>query len=326
MAALTSELRVQAGTQTVWGTSVTPTVLLRGVTRCNLAPDQEVKILNDLTLNLSGGDTPVMTRNGGGGTLEGWASYDDLAYYLDAMFGQATPGVGPTYARPYLAPVTSVAAPRILSIVHGDANVGAYRLTGAVGNKMTLRIQPATEATISMDFIGATIEPTTLATGLTTRTVVPIMGGDVNAMFLDNWAGTMGTTALTKCTLRSLELTVNANRKNRYCVGALTAADYITMPWDGTLDLMLEWNSVSKGMVDTLVNGAAGKHQFDVNLTGGTSKTLRIQFAGTIDQAPTIFEDDDGVVATRLRLRNTYHPTFANWLKITSGAALQTLA
>ena len=60
----TSELRVQAGKQTVWTTGVTPTVLLRGLTGCKIKPDQEVNILSDLTLNLTGGDTPVITKSG----------------------------------------------------------------------------------------------------------------------------------------------------------------------------------------------------------------------------------------------------------------------
>lgn len=326
MPATTTELRVQAGKQTVWTTGVTPTVILRGVTGCKIAPDQEVKVLSDLTLNLTGGDTPVVTRNGGGGSVEGWASYEDLAYFLDSMFGEATPGASPAYLRSYAAPVSTLPTPRILSLVHGEGTVGAYRLIGGVGNSLTLKIQPGSETTFTEEFIGAAVDPLALQTGLSIRTVTPIMPGDVTTMFLDTWAGTMGTTALTKCALRSLTLTVNANRQNRYCVGALTAGDYITMPWDGTLDLMLEWNSTSKAVIDETVGGAAAKRQFEINFSGGTNKTFKLQFAGTVSQAPGIFEDDDGVVAASLQLRGTYHGTFANWIKMAVGAAVQTLA
>lgn len=326
MPATTTELRVQAGKQTVWTTGVTPTVVLRGLTGCKINPDQEIKVLSDMTLNMTGGDTPVVLRNGGGANVDGWASYEDLAYWLDTTFGEATAGASPAYSRPYAAPITTLPSPRILSLVHGEANIGAYRLIGGVGNSFTLKMEVGTETTFSTELIGAAVDPTTLTGALATRVVTPIMPGDVTTMFLDSWAGTMGTTALTKCNLRNLTLTVNANRQNRYCVGSLSASDYITKPWDGTLDLLLEWNSVSKALIDEMVGGAAAKRQFEVNFSGGTNKTLKIQFAGTVSEAPGIFEDDDGVVAASFKLKGTYHPTFANWLKLALASATQTMA
>lgn len=326
MPVTTTELRVQAGKQTAWTTGVTPTVLLRGVTGCKITPDQEVKVLSDLTLNLAGGDTPVITRNGGAGSMEGWASYEDLAYLLDAMFGEATAGTGPGYKRDYAAPISTLPTPRMLSLVHGDGSVGAYRLIGAVGNSFTLKIAPGVETTWTEDLIGAAVDPVSLASSLSIRTVTPIMAGDIATMFLDAWSGTMGATALTKCTLRSLTLTVNANRQNRYSVGSLTAGDYITNPWDGTLDLLLEWNSVSKAVIDEMVGGAAAKRQFELNAAGGTNKAFKLQFAGTVSEAPGIFEDDDGVVAASIKLKNTYHGTLANWLKMSLTGAVQTMA
>jgi hypothetical protein len=310
----------------VWTTGVTPTVALRGVTGFKIKPDQQIDILSDMLLNYSGGDTPVVARNGGGGSVDGWASYEDLAYWLDNFFGQATPGAGPGYARAYAAPITTLPTLRALSLVHGDAAVGAYRLIGGIGNTFTLKQEVGKELIFSQELIGSTIDATTLAGALSVRTVTPIVSGDVSTMFLDNWAGTVGSTALTKCTLRNLTLTVNANRQNRYCVGALAAADYITKPWEGTLDLMLEWNSVSKGLIDTMVGGAKSMHQFEVNYSGGTNKTLKVQFAGTVSEAPDIFQDNDGVVAVGLKLKNTYHPTFANWLKMSLNNAVATLA
>ena len=322
----TSELRVQAGKQTVWTTGVAPTVLLRGLTGCKINPDQEINILSDLTLNLTGGDTPVITKNGGGASVEGWASYEDLGYWFDTMFGEATAGASPGYARAYAAPVTTLPSPRIISLVHGDGTVGAYKLIGGIGNTLTFKVSPTKESTFSVDLIGSTVDPATLQTGLATRAVIPVMAGDVTTMFLDTWAGTMGTTALTKCSLRDLALTINSNRQNRYCVGGVNASDYITKPWDGMLDLLLEWNATSKALIDEMVGGAAAKRQFEINFSGGTNKALKLQFAGTLNAPPSIFEDDDGVIAVKLQMKNTYHPTFANWFKAVVTAAVQTLA
>jgi hypothetical protein len=326
MPAVTTELRVQAGKQTVWTTGVAPTVALRGVTGCKIKPDQEIQVLSDMQLGLAGGDSPFVARNGGGGSADGWATYEDLAYWLDAMMGEATPGAGPGYLRSYAAPIATLPTPRILSLVHGEANVGAYRLVGGIVNSFTLKLEVGKELTFNAELIGSAVDATTVSGVLSTRTVTPIVSGDVATVFLDNWAGTMGATALTKCFLRSMTLTVNANRQNRYCIGSLSAADYLTKTWDGMLDVMLEWNSTSKAVIDAMVGGAASKQQIELNFSGGTNKTLKLQFAGTVNESPDIFVDDDGVVAVGLKLKNTYHPTFANWLKIALASATATLA
>ena len=185
MPAVTTDLRVQAGTQSVWGTGVTPTVALRGITGCKIKPDQQIDILSDMLLNYAGGDTPVVARNGGGGSVDGWASYEDLAYWLDNFFGQATPGAGPGYARAYAAPITTLPTLRLLSLVHGDATVGAYRLIGGIGNSFTLKQEVGKELIFSQELIGSTVVRSV-------RTVRPIVSGDVSTMFLGRIVGAHG--------------------------------------------------------------------------------------------------------------------------------------
>ena len=71
MATNMTELRVQAGKQTVWGTGVIPTVMLRGITEFKVKPEQEVKELNDLNLNFAGADNQELVTVGGGGSFSG---------------------------------------------------------------------------------------------------------------------------------------------------------------------------------------------------------------------------------------------------------------
>lgn len=326
MPVMSTDLRLQAGKQSVFATGVTPTVALRGITGFKVKPEQELKVLNDLQLNLAGGDTAVIASNGGTASLDGWATYEDLAYWFDSLFGEATPGGSPGYSRAYAAPITTQPTPRIQTLMHGDATVGAYQLIGAIVNDLTFKVEVKKEATFNTNLIGNSVAAGTLAGALTTRTVTPIMAGDIQTLFLDAWAGTMGTTALTKCFLRYLELNVKANRSTRYCVGNLAAQDYVTRPWDGTLKLRLEWNATSKAVIDEMVGGAAAKRQFEANFSGGTNKTLKLQFAGSIMESPDIFEDDDGVVSASFTLKNTYQGTFANWFKATLVNAVSALA
>lgn len=324
MATNMTELRVQAGKQTVWGTGVIPTVMLRGITEFKVKPEQEVKELNDLNLNFAGADNQELVTVGGGGSFSGWASYQDLPYWLDSLFGEATPGAGPGYLRSYAAPIATAPAPRVQSLVYGDGTVGAYQLIGGVLSEFGMKMEPKKELTVTGTLIGSATAADTLE-ALSTRTVDPIMAGDVQTLFLDTWAGTMGGAALTKCYLRSMDLSLRTARKTRYCVGSVTASDYIHMPWEGTLKVKLEWNSVSKAIIDEIVGGTAAQRQFEANWSGGTNKTMKLQFAGTIAESPEIFEDDDGVVTTSFTLRRTYHATFANWCKMTVANAVATL-
>lgn len=324
MATNMTELRVQAGKQVSWATGVTPTVMLRGITEFKVKPEQEIQELNDLNLNFAGADNQELISNGGGGSFSGWASYEDLPYWLDSLFSDATPGAGPGYSRAYAAPVATAPSPRIMSLVYGDGTVGAYQLVGGVLSEMTLRLEPKKEITVSGTLIGSSIAADALES-LTTRTVTPIMAGDVTGLALDAWAGTMGATALDDCYLRSMELSIRTNRTLRYCVGSLSASDYIHKPWESTLKIKLEWNATSKAIIDAMVGGATTQRQFEAEFSGGTNKTLQIQYAGTIAEPPEIFEDDDGVVTTTLTLRRTYHSTFANWCKMAVANAVATL-
>lgn len=312
------ELRVQIGKQTVFGTGVTPTAALRGVTSFKMKPNQENKTLSDMQLSMAGGDTSVIASLGGAADMEGWASYEDIPYLFDGVLGEATPSGSGTYTRDWAAPVTTsgIVAPRLSSFTHGDASVGAYQLIGGMPSELTLKHAPKAEMTYTAPLIGANTAVDALET-LTTRTVTPIMAADVSALTLDAWAGTMGTTSLTKCYLRNLELNIKPNRKLRWCFGSQSASDHVTEPWMGTLALLLEWNATSKAIIDELVGGTATKRQFSATWTNG-SQSLRIQFAGVIKGEPEVFADDDGVVSVRFTMERLYHGTFANWLKIRS--------
>lgn len=319
------ELRVQIGKQSAFGTAVTPTAAMRGVTAFKIAPDQDNRVLTDMQLSMAGGDTAVIASLGGGGSMEGWASYEDIPYILDGIFGVATPSGGGPYTRNYAAPVTTsgIVAPRMSSFTHGDATIGAYQLVGGIPSELTLKMTPKTEVTYTCPLIGASVAVDALES-LTTRAVTPIMAGDVSSLYLDAWAGTMGSTALTKCYLRNLELNVQTQRKLRYCVGSLAASDHVTSPWMGTLSVLLEWNATSKAIIDEMVGGTAAKRQFQCTWTNGT-QTLTLQFAGVIKGKPEIFDDDDGVVSVRFSMERLYHGTFANWIKLASVNSVSTL-
>ena len=327
MAVMTRELRVQVGSESTWGTSVKPTALLRGVEEFSIQAEPDIRMLDDMTLALAGSAQAVVASNAASATGRGWASYEHLPYWLDALFGTATPGAGPGYARAYAAPITAVtaiASMRKLTIVHGDSTVGGYALAGGIVNSLTLTGEPKEPLQWQVELIGMKAEAKENET-LSVGAVNPIVGAHLATVKWDAWSGTMGASALANCSLRSFELTVTPNRTLRHCFGSLTANDYSEAAWDGTLRLSLEFNATTKTDVTSIIGGTLTQKQVEINWAS-SSLAMQVQFAGTVMEAPELFSDDDGIVTADVTLTRTYHSTFANWLKMSVTNAVASLA
>jgi len=314
MPALTRELRVQVGTQSGgFTTGVAPTVQLRGIEELQLRSKNKVTMLEDMTLGLAGASQAVVGSVGGEGSVKAWMSYEHIGYWLDNLFGQATPsGAGP-YTRNYAAPGATAPTPRILSIVKGNSAVGAYQLVGGLLSSMTLRMELEEPLRLQGDLVGNKIAADTLE-ALSDVAVNPIMASQVASIKMDAWGGTMGTTTLTACQVRMMELMVQPDRALRPCFGSLTRDSYAERAWDGSLKLSLEFDGTSKTDIDAIIGGTLTQKQVEINFADST-RSLKLQFAGTVADDLELFGDDDGVVTAEFTLTRTYHTTFANWFK-----------
>lgn len=318
MTVMTRELRVQVGTQTDFTTGATPTVVLKGIEELSFDPGMETEVLEDMTMGLAGGNDSVINGFAPTASFSGWATYEQLPYWFDNLFGEATPaGEGP-YTRNYAAPVTVLPDPRILSIVYG-AGSAAYQFIGALLSNFTLTFEQRSVARISGDLIGASIATDALES-LAVPTVTPIHATHLSGFKMDAWGGTMGSTAFPNCDIRSAEFTFEPDRTSDNCFGALAAGTYTEQAWTGSLTMGLLWKGVTKTAVDSYMTGTKVERQIEMTATSG-SQSVKLQFAGVMDESPTVFDDDDGRVMTTFTLRRQYHPTFANWFKavITNG-------
>jgi len=324
MTVMTSELRVQAGSQEAFVTGVTPTVALRGLEELSIKSANDVEVIGDMTTALAGGDTGIVNSVAATGSMKGWASYEHIAYWLDNLFGEATPTGSSPWVRAYAAPVTTAPTPRILSLTKSDATVGGYQMAGALLSSFTLRFEPKKRTEMSGDLMGVSVAADALES-LSPAVVTPIMANHLGAIKWDAWGGTMGTTALALCYVRFAELTVTPDRASRTCFGALTAGAYVEKPWQGSLKLGLEFNATTKTDVTAILAGTLTQKQVVLTATAST-QILKIEFAGTVVDEIEIFGDDDGVVTVDLTLERTYHPTFANWLKMTLTNTIEALA
>jgi hypothetical protein len=326
MTTMTRELQVQAGTQSSgFTTGATPTVELRGIEEMTLRPVNDVKMLEDMTIGLSGSSEAVVGSVGAAGSFQGWASYEDLAYWLDNLLGQATPSGGDPYTRAYSAPVNTAPTRRILSLVKGDSSVGAYQLVGGILSNFTMRMEPGQEMRVSGDLIGNKLATDSLES-LSIRDVNPIMGTQISEITWDDWGDTMGDTALTNCDVRFMELTVTPSLTTRPCFGSAYHNTYTEQAWDGSLRLSLEFNATSKADVDNVIGGTLTQKQVQITSSIDSDHSLVTQFAGTITEDFDIFSDDDGVVTVELTLTRTYHSTLTTWLAMSLINTVSSLA
>lgn len=327
---LTAHNILQSARQTVFGTAVpTATAKLQGVTSFKPSPELQARIINELRGSLAPGFTTVLDGYKASGTFETEAeTYEDINYWLDSMFSSATPGgVGP-YTRAYAAPLTAEAAPKFMTLQYGQAG-GVVQLNDAsVG---TLTLSGESNGTLQ---VGGSLLASKAVVGahaaLSDRTGNTAIMGDHAGLYIDAWAGTIGTTAIAASSF-AWEMSINTNREYRAYLGSLYPTAWADQRWTGQLKLSLEYNTTTDDYITALLADPNALLEKQIRIkyttgTGATERTLQIDFAGKSLQAPEMFTDRNGIVAYDLILDGVYNTTMANWLKVDTTSNISALA
>jgi hypothetical protein len=319
-------LEVQVGTESTWGTAVTPTAKLMGVQNFALDPGIKAKVFHDRRGSLAPGYLEALESIEPAAPLELLVTYEDICYILDNLLGQASPsGAGP-YTRNYAGPVGAVPSPRILTWLYGDAT-NCYKLAGGLISKLTLKGETGAPMMATADLIGKDVTAGTKAS-LSDRAVSVAMG-DHMAIYVDAWGGTIGTTLLNAASW-NYELTIDSKRKVDMYFGALAGQSYHeddgANGWDVMLKLKLEFNAALKAQYDALISQAAVyQKQVRLKSTSGT-KVLQFDFAGTSEESPRFGDDRNGVLIFETALKGEYCPALGNYFKAQSINSVSSLA
>ena len=306
----------QIGKQSALATKVTGVTKLIGVTDGTITPVVESSLVEEQRGTLTPGYVATQDKKGGTGKLSVEVYAEQAAHWFDCLFGLATPGATPDYLRTYSAPG---AKPTLLpiSLMRGSSE-GAYGLTGAVLNELTLKGEKNKRLSAELGFIGHSVEEHTLGSLSDPATATPFHSNQMT-MFLDTWAGTMGATAL-GVNVASFELGLNLNKVLQYGLGAITPAGVNVNKSDAgsnQLKLSLEFTAAkSKTWLDAVLGTGPFQAQIRLLYTVSTNVTLQIDYAGFCAEAPEIFSDDDGVAQCDFTLTPQYHATLATWCKI----------
>ena len=324
---------LQSAWQTAFGTPKTPaTVKLQNVSSFRLRPEFQTRALEQLRGTLAPTHQTTLDNYSGSATFEvSDETFEDVNYWLEALFGKASPtGTGP-YVRDYAAPTTSAITPQFMTLQYGQKygqTDEVWQMQDASVASLTLSGADNTGVQVGGSIIGGKVMPGALA-ALSDRTGVTRMSGCMASVAIETWTGSTFTPLASSAF--SWEISINSNREYRGYLGDCTPTAYHDQKWNGQLRLSLELNDSTDDYLSAMLSTASAilERQVKIEYKTGTSTTERsmaITFAGHSMQAPELFQDRNGVTTYDLVLDGVYNSTLGNWLKIETKSATQTLA
>ena len=264
--------KCQFGWESQWGTSVTDTIKLLGITDISFTPEHETRRLPDLRGSMAPSYKAVLVKRAGAGKFSGTLYHEMLNYMLENMFGAASPsGTGP-YVRAYTGPLGTVPTRKPWTLYYGTSSGTIEKALGVLITKLTIKQEAWSECTFDAEFVAQDYATASFASlSDTTPTVIT---GDQWAVTLDVVGGTLGSTAVTTSSL-GFEYTIMAPIALIPHLGSLVAATYAQDRWDASLKLDLELNSTAKAQVDALYpQTAAIEKQIRLTATASASVSL----------------------------------------------------
>ena len=320
---------LQSAWQTAFGTPKTPaTVKLQNVSSFRLRPEFQTRALEQLRGTLAPTHQTTLDNYAGSATFEvSDETFEDVNYWLEALFGTASPtGTGP-YVRAYAAPTTAAITPHFMTLQWGQAD-GVFQLQDASVASLTLSGADNTGVQVGGSIVAGKVIPGTLAS-LLDRTAVTRMSGCMASVAIETWTGSAFTPLASSAF--SWELSINSNREYRGYLGDCTPTAYHDQKWNGQLRLSLELNGTTDDYLIAMLGASSAILEKQVRIkystgSGASLRSMTITFAGHSMQAPEFFQNRNGVVTYDLVLDGVYNPTLANWLKIETASETAVLA
>jgi hypothetical protein len=311
--------QVQAGEQTDFDTVAAPTVKLMGVESFDIDPIVEATHVPEMRGDLTPAYQSVVDRANCEWTINGTIQFEDICYFLDNAFGEASPaGTGP-YTRTYNG-AGAKPAPKILTLVKGSTE-GVYGVVGALATTLELTFEKNMRATYSVSGFGKQFDEDALAT-LADRAVTICHGNQV-ALSMDPFGSAAGTTTYPGVKT-SATLSVDLARAVKEGLGSLNPVGWKQNkgePGSNQLSVTLEFDATtgrSKDFLDALKDATHTPFQRVMRLlaTYDANHALRVDFAGFTEEAPSVFTDEDGIATLEFNFSAQYEATLGGWLQI----------
>ena len=310
---------LQSAWQTAFGTpNTTATVKLQNVSSFRLRPEFQTRALEQLRGTLAPTHQTTLDNYSGSATFEvSDETFEDVNYWLEALFGTASPTGSDPYVRAYAAPLTSAVTPKFMTLQWGQTN-GVFQIQDASVASLTLSGADNTGIQVGGSIIGGKVTAGTY-TSLNDRTGTTRMSGCMAKVSIGAWDAT-SLTELADSAF-SWELSINSNREYRSYLGSCTPKAYNDQKWNGQLKLSLELNTSTDDYLTAMLGSSSAilERQIEIKYSttvDGKARSMTIKFAGHSMQAPELFQDRNGVATYDLVLDGVYNSKLTNWLTI----------
>ena len=330
--AVTDLIKVQVEVETAFATTATANCgpadhLLMGITEGTLNIMDEVH-LTERSGHLYPSDLAAQVQQHGEGAIVMDMSYEDCLYVLNNFFDAATvststttTGTGPstfTYGNwAFDAPADSAVTPGFLTIEFGAPNA-EYEACGVLFTELNISGEAGGVWQGNFPFLAQQVNTCSMAT--CADSTVELMRMADTTLYIDTWAGTIGTTAKAD-TLISFELAATNGRHLKTFAGKLSPQDWGDTQWSGTLTAVLEYNATAKAYVDAiLARTGVAQHMVRIECDNGsgpgdgTHREFILDFYGTLVDGAELFSDRDGNITVQLVWQGTYNDSDSQWL------------
>jgi hypothetical protein len=321
--------QIQLGTEdpAAWGTAVNSTVKLGLITDCTIEPDLGIETLKEIRGSIAPGYVAVLNSHRGGASISGTVCFEDLPYWFDSLFAQATHSSGSApYTYTYngqldpmaLTPPVAQQPRRIFTFIKGQTSK-VQHLTGAIVNEMTIKMESNKPWTFSAKLIGKEVADGALQdldADLLARTLT-VAHSNATKLYIDSFtADAIGTTEITTLWF-SAELSIKNVAGLVNGMGSLTPKAWIDSKAEATLKLKADVNADSEAYLDSILGSSLLQKKIRIETIDGTN-SIKLDFAGTFSSAPKIDTDQDGVSALEFELDALYNTVdLANWMNAT---------
>jgi hypothetical protein len=310
---------VQLGMEVTYGTGVAATKRLASM-GFDLSPEFEATRIRPMGFKVDTIVAPI--REWAGGDIVGYPTYNELPYVFESLLKTTTPSTTTgvtTWTWDWST--SSVETVKSYTIEQGDTATRAHEVAGGVINGWNCTWTRTGDPTMGGSVIAqAFTDGITPTPALTAAAPIPILPTHIDVYADPLWAN-VGTTKLTR--VMEVGVTIDSMWDGLWVLNTTNASfvALIQQAPDITLSLTVEADAAGMGLLTAMRAGTAQAYQIKATgptIVGGTPTTpnsMKIDFMGAIDSAPSL-GDTDGVRTAQWTIRNTHDATSGKALRV----------
>jgi len=300
--------KVQLAQEAAYGAGTAGAIQVPGVTDLSIYPKVDAEQLKDKRGTTMPSTEAFVKRRWAEGILHGYLNYQEFYYYLDAMFGLATPaGNTRTYigSLDWITVVAQAITEKSLSLRYGQTGL-LYMVPGVLPYELRIMGASGEPARFSFRFFGHPVEDGASFAVLTDDVVEWAMGHH-SQLYLDDLRTAMpGTTPMTDLGFR-YEIVITSNRKPVWHLGDQEHDSWRNGKWGGSFKMVLEADATLLAYIGDIIDATATPRTYAASLRiTDASNILDIDFVGTIITPPRLIPDSDGITTVELDLVPDY--------------------